>query len=258
MAFLRIKNLSKRYITKSFFPPQKEKIRFALSNVSVDIIEGEVFALVGESGSGKTTFGKSLLKLIPAGGSVFYKNIDIMQLSEHEFRPYRPKFQMIFQNSDLALNPKQTVAAAISEVFRVHKKVSAAGCSEKVLSLLDLVNLEENIFNRYPYELSGGQQQRVMIARVLAANPEFIVADEPTSSLDAINKGQIISLLKDLKDKFGLTILLISHDLSMVTKIADRIGVMYQGELVEVASAMELYNSPVHPYSELLIHSSKQ
>ncbi len=188
---------------------------------------------------------------------MFYKDIEILQLSESEFRPYRPKLQMIFQNSDQALNPRQTAGSAISEVFRVHQNISNIDSVKKAQNLLDLVNLEKNVFFRYPYELSGGQQQRIMIARVLAANPEFIVADEPVSSLDPIIKRQILALLKDLKEKYALTLLLISHDLSMVAQIADRIGVMYQGKLVEVAPAAELFNSPAHPYSELLIHSSR-
>lgn len=255
---LKIQNLSKKYSNTIGFSAWKKEEKYALKNVSLAIKKGEVFALVGESGSGKTTLGKCILKFTqPDTGSIFFDGNDFTQLNEKNTRPFRNKLQMIFQNPQQALNPKQTVGSCILEVLKTHENNSKKKNYERLLELLQLVHLNENFILKYPFELSGGQQQRLVIARALATKPIFIVADEPTSCLDAIIKIQIIDLFKELQKKFNLTILFISHDLAIVSKIANRIGVMYKGELVEQAPQKDLYNSPSHPYTQLLLSSAR-
>lgn len=231
---------------------------FAVQNVSFDIRKGESFALVGESGSGKTTLGRCLLKFIPADrGSVFYDGIDLLQISERRLRPYRRQFQMIFQNPAQALNPRQKAGVCLAEPLKVHTNLSKKEIQTHVQALLSLVGLNERVLNRFPAELSGGQQQRVAIARALAMEPTFLIADEPTASLDAAHKRQLIELLDNLKKQLGLTLLLITHDLALAAATADRIGVMYHGQLVEIAPTRQLFDHPAHTYSRILVDAAR-
>jgi len=250
---LRTENLTKSY--KSNWTNTAQTM--AVNAVSVEIFKGECLALIGESGSGKSTFGKCLLRLIePDAGSVWYEGTDLLQLSGRNFAAYRARFQMIFQNPLQALNPRQRVGAALMEPLRVHQKLDKQASLHRAAELLNLMRLETELLNRLPHELSGGQCQRVALARALSTNPIFLVADEPTSSLDAPLKRQIIKLFQDMQKKFGLTLLLISHDLSVVYKISDRIAVMYAGEIVEISAAENIIRAPIHPYSKLLVQSA--
>lgn len=256
-SLVRIQNLSQKYIYSSVVSPRRKDEKVILNDISLTICKGEVFALVGESGSGKTTLGKCILKFIqPDSGNIYFENINITHLREKNFKPYRKKMQMIFQNPLQALNQKQTVGSCILEVIKRHEKNQNKNY-ERLLELLRLVHLDENSILKYPFELSGGQQQRLVIARALTTRPSFIVADEPTSSLDAVIKLQIIELFKELQHNLKMTILFISHDLAVVSKIANRIGVMYKGEMVELAPQEVLYNFPSHPYTKLLLKSIK-
>jgi len=228
-----------------------------VKSVSLEIFKGECLALIGESGSGKSTFGKCLLRLIePDAGSAWHEETDLLQLSGKKFGAYRARFQMIFQNPLQALNPRQRVGAALMEPLRVHQSLGKQAALKRACELLNLVRLESELLNRLPHELSGGQRQRVALARALTPNPIFLVADEPTSSLDASLKQQIIELFQEMQQKFALTLLLISHDLSVVSEISDRIAVMYAGEIVEIAPAENIIRAPIHPYSKLLVQSA--
>ena len=250
---LRIENLSKSYKTRRTNAAQTA----AVKSVSLEIFKGECLALIGESGSGKSTFGKCLLRLLePDAGSAWHEETDLLQLSGKKFAAYRARFQMIFQNPLQALNPRQRVGAALMEPLRVHQSLGKQAALKRASELLNLVRLESELLNRLPHELSGGQRQRVALARALSTKPTFLVADEPTSSLDASLKRQIIELFQEMQQKFGLTLLLISHDLSAVSEISDRIAVMYAGEIVEIAQAKNIIRAPSHPYSKLLVQSA--
>ncbi|MCH8980738.1 ABC transporter ATP-binding protein [candidate division KSB1 bacterium] len=250
---LRIENLSKSYKTRQTNAAQTTAVKF----VSLEIFKGECLGLIGESGSGKSTFGKCLLRLLePDTGSAWHEETDLLQLSAKKFGAYRARFQMIFQNPLQALNPRQRVGAALMEPLRVHQSLGKQAALKRASELLNLVRLESELLNRLPHELSGGQRQRVALARALSTKPTFLVADEPTSSLDASLKRQIIELFQEMQQKFGLTLLLISHDLAAVSEISDRIAVMYAGEIVEIAPAKNIIQAPSHPYSKLLVQSA--
>jgi ABC-type glutathione transport system ATPase component len=256
MSFIKIKNLNKQYAISNGFL-KREKMCAAVKNFTLDIFKNEIVGLVGESGSGKTTLGKCLLRLIePDAGQILLKDTDLMRLSQKELREVRPMLQMIFQNPTLALNPRQTVAACLAEAIRAGKHTASKKVRPRIIELLSLVGLDEQLLTRLPAELSGGQQQRVVIARALAPSPQFLVADEPTSSLDAALKQQIIVLLKKLQKQLNLSILFISHDLAVVSQIAQRIGVMYRGELIELATRDELLQHPRQEYTRLLLDSA--
>lgn len=256
--FLKINNLSKRYSNSTGFRFASKSSHSVLKNISLAIYEGECLGIVGESGSGKTTLGKCLLRLTTTDyGSVIHEGQDLLQISAKKFRRLRPKFQMIFQNHTQALNPRLRVGACLKEPLKIygsHRKDSLTG---RVAELLTTVNLDPAIAERYPNELSGGQRQRVAIARALSTNPRFLIADEPTSSLDAAIKRNLVELLSALQKRLGLTLLLISHDLTVVSNICDRIAVMYGGVIVELASAKSLIMAPFHPYSKLLLQSAR-
>lgn len=225
----------------------------AVDDVSFAIGKGQTFGLVGESGCGKTTIGRCLVRLYqPTEGQILFDGQDIARLSEKELAPYRRRMQMIFQDPYASLNPRMTVASIIAEPL-LHTDMSRADRDARVRELVDLVGLKPDHMQRYPHEFSGGQRQRVGIARALASSPEFIVCDEPISALDVSIQAQVINTLEELQDRFGLSYLFVSHDLSMVRHISHEVGVMYLGCMVERAPVQELYAHMLHPYTEALM-----
>ncbi len=226
----------------------------AVDDVSLGILEGETLGLVGESGCGKTTLGKCILRLYrPTSGEILFEGTDLCRLNHRELRSIRQKLQVIFQDPSDSLDPRFTAADIIDEPLRIHGVMRGRAGRERVDELLDTVGLASYMANRYPHEFSGGQRQRLGIARALALDPSFIVCDEPISALDVSIQAQIINLLEDLQQKLNVTYLFISHDLSVVRHISDRVAVMYLGRLVEVADRDELYQSPFHPYTQALL-----
>ncbi|MCT3341235.1 ABC transporter ATP-binding protein [Lactobacillus johnsonii] len=246
---LEVKNL------KQYFKVGRSTVK-AVDDVSFDIYEGETFGLVGESGSGKTTTGRSILHLYePTSGEIIFKGKDINKLKgRKEKMQFRRDAQMIFQDPYASLNPRMTVEDIIAEGLDIHQEVkNKADRKKRVYELLDLVGLNKEHASRFPHEFSGGQRQRIGIARALAINPKFVVADEPISALDVSIQAQVVNLMKELQEKKKLTYLFIAHDLSMVKFISDRIGVMRFGKLLEVGTADEVYNRPLHDYTKSLI-----
>ncbi|MGM0489077.1 MAG: ABC transporter ATP-binding protein [Planctomycetota bacterium] len=228
----------------------------AVDDVSFDIAEGETLGLVGESGCGKTTAGQTILRLLdPTGGTVWFEGRDVASARGDALRELRRDMQIVFQDPFGSLNPRMTIQGIVEEGLVVHRLGSKPRRREKVLETLEQVGLDRNSMNRYPHEFSGGQRQRVCVARALALNPKFMVLDEPISALDVSIQSQIINLLVELREKFKLTYLFISHDLSVVEYISDRVAVMYLGRIVELAPAHLLYRKPLHPYSEALLGS---
>ena len=226
----------------------------AVDDVSFDIIEGETLGLVGESGCGKSTVGRTVLRLYEAtAGSVTIDGVDVSSLAPEALRLARPKMQMVFQDPQASLNPRMTLAAIIGEPLDEHTKMTPAQKLDRIYELMDAVGLNRRFANRFPHEFSGGQRQRIGIARALALNPKFIVCDEPIAALDVSIQAQVVNLLEDLQTKFGLTYLFISHDLSMVRHIADRVAVMYLGQIAELSSRDDLYANPLHPYAQALL-----
>ena len=226
----------------------------AVEDVSFSIKRGEVVGLVGESGSGKTTAGRSILRLIePTEGEILFNGIDVAKLPKSKMREYRKEMQIIFQDPFASLNPRMSVGDIIGEAMTIHNLARGKAKQEKVADLLERVGLAAGHMRRYPHEFSGGQRQRIGIARALAVDPQFIVADEPVSALDVSIQAQVVNLLQDLKDELGLTLLFIAHDLGVVEYISDKVVVMYLGRVMEIAPAKELYRNPVHPYTEALL-----
>ena len=227
----------------------------AIDDVSFDIHEGEIFGLVGESGSGKTTIGRSILKLYDIdSGTVTFAGNEISSLKGKDLHDFRKTAQMIFQDPQASLNGRMKIRDIIAEGIDIHKLAKTKEEREaKVKELIDLVGLNEDHLSRYPHEFSGGQRQRIGIARALAVNPHFIVADEPISALDVSIQAQVVNLMQKLQHEQGLTYLFIAHDLSMVKYISDRIGVMHWGKLLEVGPADEIYHNPIHPYTKSLL-----
>jgi len=226
----------------------------AVDGISFDIQRGETFGLVGESGCGKSTAGRTILLLYyPTSGRIFFEGTDLTTLKDRELRPIRQRMQMIFQDPYASLNPHMTIRETIGEPLQVFGLAKGKEIDEQVNSLLKTVRLNPNYATRYPHEFSGGQRQRIGIARSLALRPDFIVCDEPISALDVSIQAQIVNLLVDLQEEFGLTYLFIAHDLSMVRHICNRVAVMYLGKLAELASRDELYDHPLHPYTQALL-----
>lgn len=227
----------------------------AIDHVSFDIYEGEVFGLVGESGSGKTTIGRTILKLYePTAGDILFEGKDVTHLKGRRLSEFRKNAQMIFQDPQASLNGRMKVRDIIAEGIDINKLAeSKADRNQKVQQLLNLVGLNKDHATRYPHEFSGGQRQRIGIARALAVDPKFIIADEPISALDVSIQAQVVNLMKELQQRHSLTYLFIAHDLSMVKYISDRIGVMHWGKLLEIGSADAVYNHPLHPYTKSLL-----
>ncbi|MCK5794809.1 MAG: ATP-binding cassette domain-containing protein, partial [Anaerolineales bacterium] len=226
----------------------------AVDGVSFDIYEQETLGLVGETGCGKTTVGRTMLHLYqPTAGNIIFDGVDLNDLGERELRFARSKMQMIFQDPYASLNPRMTVGSIVGAPLDVHTDQSRKEKGERVQELLDIVGLNPDFVNRYPHEFSGGQRQRIGIARALALNPDFVVCDEPISSLDVSIQAQVVNLLEDLQKKLGLTYLFIAHDLSMVRHISDRMAVMYLGKIVELADRDEIFLNSLHPYTQALM-----
>ena len=226
----------------------------AVDGVSFDVGRGETLGLVGESGCGKSTTGRAILRLHkPTSGRVLFDGADIAHLHGEALRRARPKMQMIFQDPQACLNPRMTVASIIAEPLDEHLRLSQGERRARVDALLDAVGLNPRFADRYPHEFSGGQRQRIGIARALALEPSFIVCDEPIAALDVSIQAQVVNLLEDLQSKLGLTYLFISHDLSMVRHIADRVAVMYLGGIVELGDREQVYAAPKHPYTQALL-----
>ena len=231
-----------------------KKYVHAVNDVSFDIHEGETFSLVGESGCGKSTTGRLVNHiLVPDSGEVWFDGKDISKYTEKEMRPLRKDIQMIFQDPYGALNPRIKIQDQIGEPLLIHTNMSAGERLKKVHELLEIVGMNPMHGERYPHEFSGGQQQRVGIARALTVNPKLIIADEPVSALDVSIQAQVLNLMQDLQEQYKLTYLFISHDLSVVEMISDRIGVMYLGTIVETAPKADLYAHPEHPYTQALL-----
>jgi peptide/nickel transport system ATP-binding protein len=241
---------------KKYFGRHDRPVR-AVDDVSFDIAAGEVLGLVGESGSGKSTIGRSVLKLIePSAGAIRFEGIDLAPLSPRAMRPYRRRLQIIFQDPYASLNPRRRVGDTLDEALATHRLHAGPARAARIAELLSLVGLAPEHARRYPHEFSGGQRQRIGIARALAVEPRFIVADEPVSALDVSIQAQVINLLSDLRERLGLTMLFISHDLDVVEYLCDRIVVLYLGKVMEVAPADELYRAPQHPYTQALLDAS--
>ncbi len=251
---LRVKNLKKYFPIKSDLFSKEKRFVYAVDNVSFDIKQGETLGLVGESGCGKSTTGRTILRLTEAtDGVVEFKGKDILKATNNEMKELRKKMQIIFQDPYGSLNPRMTLQDTIGEPMRVHNIAPKNEIKDKVIELMEKCGLDKSYHSRYPHEFSGGQRQRIGIARALALNPEFIVADEPVSALDVSIRSQILNLLMELQEDFNLTYMFISHDLSVVKHLSDRIGVMYVGSLVELSPKKELYDNPMHPYTQALL-----
>ena len=253
---VQVRGLKKYFpITRGILIQRQVGAIKAVDDVSFDIYRGESLGLVGESGCGKTTTGRTLIQLYrPTAGQVLYDGVDLTREKGQSMRNRRRKLQMIFQDPYASLNPRWTISRIIGEPLQVHKIISARKAQEeRVQQLLELVGLDPCHTNRYPHEFSGGQRQRIGVARALASDPEFLVCDEPISALDVSIQAQVVNLLEDLQDKFGLTYLFIAHDLSMVRHICDRVAVMYLGVIVELSDRDEVYDHPQHPYTKALL-----
>lgn len=253
---VEVKNLKKYFpIEEGLFSSGKLKQLRAVDGVSLSIFKGETFGLVGESGCGKSTLSRLILRLLePDDGEVYFNTENITKLSKESMRRIRKKMQIIFQNPFASLNPRMTVGAMLTEVLEVYNYPKNK-IKDRIFEILELVGLEKNDLEKYPHEFSGGQRQRIGISRALAVQPDFIIADEPVSSLDVSIQSQIVNLLMDLQDKIYLTYLFISHDLALVRYVASRIGVMYLGQIMEIADSSEFYSKPIHPYTRMLLSS---
>ena len=250
---VEVKNLKKWFWTGTNRPGKGEAVR-AVDDVSFHINKREVLGLVGESGCGKTTCGKVILRIFdPTDGTIFFNGHDITRLNSRDMARFRRQMMIIYQDPFGSLDPRMTIRNTIAEPMAVHNTVARAQRRDKVAEIMQKVGMTPDYMNRYPHEFSGGQRQRIGIARALSTNPDFIVADESVSALDVSIQAQIINLLQDLQREFGITLLFISHDLSVVRHISDRVAVMYLGKIVEMATKKALFDDPKHPYTQALL-----
>jgi len=250
---LEVQKVKKEFVTSKSLTGKPLKIVHAVDSVDLTIYEGETIGVVGESGCGKSTLGRCILQLIrPTAGNVLYRE-DITKLNKEQMRQMRRKMQLIFQDPYASLNPRMTVLELIMAPLEAFGIGTMEERVKRVKEIMELVGMPENMMNRYPHEFSGGQRQRIVIARALVLNPEFVVCDEPVSALDVSVRAQVLNLIQELKKKKHLTYMFISHDLSVVKYISDRIAVMYLGRIVEIAEKNELYNNPQHPYTKALL-----
>lgn len=251
---LKVENLKKYFpIYGGIFQRTVGHVK-AVDDISFEVKKGETLALVGESGCGKSTTGRTLLRLLePTGGKVFFEGEELTKLNNEQMRRRRRDLQIVFQDPFASLNPRKTVFKIIEEPLIVHNYGDKEKRREKVYQLLEVVGLHRDHARRYPHQFSGGQRQRIGIARALALNPKLIVADEPVSALDVSIQSQVLNLMEDLQEQFDLTYIFISHDLSVVRHISDRVAVMYLGAIVEMADKEDLYNQPLHPYTQALL-----
>ncbi|MDC0033505.1 dipeptide ABC transporter ATP-binding protein [Alphaproteobacteria bacterium] len=254
MALLQIKNLTKHFpVSQAFLSRTKEDVK-AVDGVTLDIEDGETLGLVGESGCGKSTLGRCVTRLIePTSGNVIFEDRNIIEYNPTEMREIRRKMQIIFQDPYSSLNPRMRVGDIIGEGMQIHNIATGDDLRIRVMELLEKVGLREEHFGRYPHEFSGGQRQRIGVARALAVNAKFIVADEAVSALDVSIQAQILNLLQDLQTEFNLTYFFISHDLRIVEHVSDRVAVMYLGKIVEIAPATKIYSDSQHPYTRALL-----
>lgn len=252
---LRVENLEKKFPTTKgvLFKKQTGSVN-AVNGINLHLKEGETLGLVGESGCGKSTAGRSILRLLdPSAGTITFEGTDITRMSRKELVPLRSRMQMIFQDPFSSLNPRHTVGSIIGAPYAVQKIKPAGGVKQAVQETMERVGLNPEHYNRYPNEFSGGQRQRIGIARAVTLRPKFIVCDEPVSALDVSIQAQVINLLQDLQDEFGIAYLFVAHDLSVVRQISDRVAVMYLGHIVEQAPRDSLYSTPYHPYTHALL-----
>lgn len=251
---LEVRNLKKHYpIRKGFFSKQVGAVK-AVDGITLSVEQGETLAVVGESGCGKSTTGRAILRLIePTEGEIMFGGTDVRSLNTEQLRRFRTDMQMVFQDPYASLDPRWTVQRILEEPLRTHGSAPASELRSRVEQLMEVVGLSPYQAHRFPHEFSGGQRQRIGIARALALNPKFIVCDEPVSALDVSIQAQVLNLMQDLQEQYGLTYMFISHDLSVVKFISDRVAVMYLGRIVELAPTKALFAKPLHPYTQALM-----
>ncbi len=253
---LEVRNIKKHFpIKKGLLLKEVGSVK-AVDDISFEVMPGETLGLVGESGCGKSTLGRTLIRLYePSAGQIYFKGRDFCSLSGDQLRKERKNIQMIFQDPFASLDPRMTISQILGEPLKVHGVESPSERKKKIEEIMTIVGLKSSYLNRYPHEFSGGQRQRISIARAMMLNPELVIADEPVSALDVSIQAQILNLLKDLQKEFNLTYLFISHDLSVVEHLCDRIAVMYLGKIVELAPRDKLFSNPKHPYTKALIEA---